>query len=416
VKHTPFWIDDHPRPENLTSDLPGDCDVAIVGSGLTGLSAAVRLAEGGRSVAVIEGGEIASGASSMNGGMVSADVKAGIRAVFERYGPELGQEMWEATVRSVDMVTDHTRRYKLDSRIVRGGITSLGMRPSDLDGFQRQVSWYRENLGVDWEVLGPERIGEVVGGSERFSCGIYKPEGIGIQPAGFAFGLARAARDAGAELVSACVAESVEASAGGLDLRTSRGTVRAGDVIVATNGYTTERPIAELYRKIVPIGSYVVVTEPLPEAEAKAIFPTDSMAFTKRRLLNYMRRTPDNRILLGGRRNLKTGLDLDGSAADLRNRLIEFWPHLDGKAITHVWGGKLGVPFDLIPHLAMGYAGHGVGLSTLLGNDLAGMLLREDPPSVFTKIPFVGRPYYRGRPWFLAPASYLYRALDRVGM
>ena len=103
--------------------------------------------------------------------------------------------------------------------------------------------------------------------------------------------------------------------------------------------------------------------------------------------------------------------------------MIEFWPTLEDKEITHVWGGKLGVPFDLIPHMgqldgvwyAMGYGGHGVGLSTLLGHDLAGMLLGEDPPSVFTRIPDRGRFYYRGSPWFLTPASVLYRTLDRIG-
>jgi glycine/D-amino acid oxidase-like deaminating enzyme len=172
---------------------------------------------------------------------------------------------------------------------------------------------------------------------------------------------------------------------------------------------------------VVPVGSYIIVTEPLGDQAAR-FFPRGSMTYTKKRLLNYMRRTPDDRILLGGRRNLHTGLDLEESAADLSRQLIGFFPDLEGQPITHVWGGKLAVPFDLIPHMgqidgvwyALGYAGHGVGLSTLMGHELGGMLLGEDPPSVFTKIPHPTRFYYRGRPWFLAPASVLYRALDRV--
>jgi glycine/D-amino acid oxidase-like deaminating enzyme len=146
------------------------------------------------------------------------------------------------------------------------------------------------------------------------------------------------------------------------------------------------------------------------------------MTFTKKRLLNYMRRSPDDRILLGGRRNLHTGLDLEESAADLFGQLIGFFPELADARVTHVWGGKLAVPFDLVPHMgrvdgawyAMGYAGHGVGLSTLMGHELAGMLLDEDPASVFTKVPHPTRFYYRGNPWFLTPASLLYRTLDSL--
>lgn len=423
MKHIPFWVDDYPRPDNLTSDLPAECDVAIVGSGLTGISAAVRLAEGGRSVAVMDQGEIASGASSMNGGMVSPDVKAGIRTVYDKYGPDLAHEMWEATERSVDIVIDLTEKYGLDSRITRGGMVGLGMRADALEKLKQSNAWYRETFGVDWELLDRNRIHEVVGETDAFTCGYFEPEGIGIQPAGFVFGLARTAAERGASLVPNCAVESVRRIGAGFEVTTSRGNLIAGEVVVATNGYTTSRPLPELAKRIVSIGSYIIVTEPLPEPEAKAIFPTDAMTHTRKRLLNYMRRTHDNRILLGGRRNLHPDLDLEESAQDLHRRLLEFWPVLEGKEITHAWGGRLGVTFDLLPHMgqidgvwyALGYGGHGVGLSTLMGHELAGMLLGEDRPSVFTKVPHPTRFYYQGSPWFLTPASVLYQTLDRVG-
>jgi glycine/D-amino acid oxidase-like deaminating enzyme len=175
----------------------------------------------------------------------------------------------------------------------------------------------------------------------------------------------------------------------------------------------------------VPVGSYIIVTEPLGPDLASRIFPAEVMSYTKRRLLHYMRRTHDDRILLGGRRSLHTDLDLADSAADLREALVSYWPELAEVEITHVWGGKLAVPFDLTPHIgqidgvwyALGYAGHGVGLSCQLGHELAGMLLGEDPPSVYSRIEHNGRFYYNGtRPWFLTPASQLYRTLDRLGV
>jgi glycine/D-amino acid oxidase-like deaminating enzyme len=421
VKQAPFWVEEHPRPQSITAELPTEADVLIVGSGLTGLTAALRLARGGRSVVVIDSDEIAAGASSVNGGMVSPDIKAGIRLIFDQHGPDLGREMWQATVRSVDIVSDLARDEDIDVRIMRGGMAALGIGPDAQARFEQSVSWYRDHVAVDWEVLGPSRIGEVIGGGP-FTTAIFEPEGFGIQPARFVFGIAERVAAAGALLVPRCEAISFEREGDAFRVMTSSGPVRAGEVVLATNGYTTARPSAELSRRIVPVGSYIIVTEPIEDL-ANELFPGGAMTYTKKRLLNYMRRTPDGRVLIGGRRNLHTGLDLEESAASLRAQLVGYFPQLAEIPLTHVWGGKLAVPFDLVPHMgkidgawyALGYAGHGVGLSTLMGHELGGMLLGEEPPSVFTKVPHPTRFYYRGSPWFLTPASILYRALDRIG-
>lgn len=416
-------MEDHPRPPGLTSDLPSETDYLVVGSGLTGLSAALRLTEAGRTVTVVDSGEIAGGASSINGGMVSPDVKAGMRAVLDAYGPQIADEMWAATVRSVDLVKDLSRRPAVDALTHQGGLAALGWTRRQRDQLHRMVAWYRENFSVQWEILDGPDVQRVVGG-HYFDVALYEPEGIGVHPARLSFGLAAEVADRGAVLVDHCEATAIDEGGTGVSVTTSKGGVRAGEVVLATNGYTTGRPSQDLARRVVPVGSYIIVTEPLGAGRAESIFPGGVMVYTRRRLLNYMRRTPDDRILLGGRRNLHPGLDLDETASDLTLRLLTFWPELSDVEITHVWGGRLGVPFDLIPHIgrvdgvwyALGYAGHGVGLSVQLGHELAGMLLGEDPPSVFSRIPHPGRFYHRGGwPWFLTPASYLYRALDRLG-
>ncbi len=420
----PFWVDDHPRPSGLgESALPAEVDYLVVGSGLTGLSAGHRIAGSGKTVAVVDSGEIAGGASSINGGMVSPDVKAGMRAVEQSYGRPIADEIWHASVRSIEIVLELCESHGIDARANASGMAALGLAQRDLKKFEATAAWYRERYGVEWEVLGPSQVGEIAG-SDSFTSAMFEPEGYGIHPARFSFGLAQALADRGGLLVAGCQVDNVKRSGAGFEVTTSNGTVRAGGVIVATNGYTTRRPLPELRNRIVPIGSYIIVTEPLDADLAKSVFPANAMTYTKRRLLHYMRRTPDDRILIGGRRNLKTDLPLEDSAADLHTSLIRYFPQLSDAAITHVWGGKLGIPFDLTPHIgqidgvwyAMGYAGHGVGLSTLLGHDLAGMLLGEDPTSPFAKIPHNGRFYYRGHPWFLNPASILYRTLDKVGM
>ncbi len=424
MKQLPFWVDDYPRPDGLTSELPDETDYLIVGSGLTGMSAGLRLAEAGHDVTLIDAGEIAGGASAVNGGMVSPDIKAGVDTIHAFHGPRVAAEMWASSVRSLDLIKDLDKRPGIDALIHQGGLAALGRGSRQLKAFDRDVGWYRERFAVEWEVLDARRIHEVVGG-DYFNVAIYEPEGIGIHPARLSFGLASEVKRAGAVMVDHCEATGMEKRKGGLHVSTSNGPVKAGEVILATNGYTTREPSRELARLMVPVGSYIIATEPLGEQRAESIFPGGAMTYTRKRLLNYMRRTPDDRILIGGRRNLHTDLDLEESARDLRQNLITYWPELENVEITHVWGGRLGVPFDLIPHIgriegawyAMGYAGHGVGLSVQLGYELAGMLLGEDPPSIFSQIPHNGKFYYWGkRPWFLTPASVLYRTLDKVGM
>ena len=355
--------------------------------------------------------------------MVSPDVKAGMRAVEQAHGPQIADEIWHATVRSIEIVLELCRNNHIDVQVNQSGMAALGLDQRDATRFAETASWYKDRYRVEWEVLGADRVGEIAG-SDVFTAALFEPEGYGIQPARFSFGMAQAVIDQGGLLVANCEVEAIRRSGSGFEVTTAKGTVHAGGVLVATNGYTTRRPLPELRNRVVPIGSYIIVTEPLGEALAASVFPANAMTFTKRRLLHYMRRTPDNRILIGGRRNLKTDLPLEDSAADLHSSLIRYFPQLGDAGVSHVWGGKLGVPFDLIPHIgnvegvwyAMGYAGHGVGLSTLLGHDLAGMLLGDEPTSPFAKIPHNGRFYYRGHPWFLNPASILYRTLDKVGL
>lgn len=425
MKQAPFWVEDHPRPPGLgTGNLPPKVDYLVVGSGFTGLSAALRLAEAGREVAVIDAGEIASGASSINGGMVSPDVKAGIQTVHAHYGPRTATEMWQSTVRSVELVEELSRRPGIDAITHRGGMAAVGRGAKQLRNFDRKLAWYRERFAVDWEVVDARDIHRIVGGNS-FNVALYQPGGIGVHPARLAFGLAAEVARAGAILVSDCEARAMVRSRSSLTVDTTRGLVQAGEVILATNGYTTRSPNRELARLVVPIGSYIVVTEPVGTEVADSIFPGGANTYTPKRLLNYMRRTHDDRILVGGRRNLHPGLDLKESADSLRRAMVGFWPQLAGNEISHVWGGRLGVPFDLIPHIgrvdgawyALGYAGHGVGLSLQLGHELAGMLLGEDPTSVYATIPHNGRFYYSGRAaWFLTPASVMYRTLDRLGI
>lgn len=419
----PFWVDDRPFSTGVVSDLPSETDVLVVGSGFTGLSAARRLADAGRSVTVIDAGPIARGASCMNGGMVEPGFKLDPEAVLVAYGPALGRELWRASTAAIDLVDEIVRVEGLEgTHWRRSGAALLGTHRRHVRMAADYVRFMHEELGVDLEIVPKDEIPESVVAGDRFTAAVIDREAGGIHPAAYVFGLAEAVARRGVRLVERCAATAISRRGAGFRVDTVQGTVSAGDVLVATNGYT-DRLLPGLKRRVVSIGSYIAVTEPLPEETAERLIPGNRMLYTADRLLNYFRRTPDDRILMGGRHNLAPDLDLHESARFLGGRIVEIFPELDGTPLTHSWGGRLGVTFDLMPHLgridgvwyALGYGGHGVALATYLGSEAAGRITGETSRSPFEEIGHPGRWYYRGWAWFLPFASVLYRSLDAVG-
>jgi len=225
---------------------------------------------------------------------------------------------------------------------------------------------------------------------------------------------------------------SIEASANGGNpgwkVSTSRGELWARDVLVATSGYTSGTTPA-LRRRIIPIGSYIVVTEVLPEALAAEISPRNRMIYNSLYFTHYYRLTPDRRMLFGGRAAFfpENENTIRESQEILRRDMIEIFPQLRVTKIEYVWGGTLDFTFDMMPHVgkmdglyySVGYAGHGVAMATLLGQKIAeriasGAAALEANP--FSEIPFKGAPLglYRRKPWFLPLAGLWFRFLDLI--
>ena len=192
---------------------------------------------------------------------------------------------------------------------------------------------------------------------------------------------------------------------------------------MATNGYTPRSLVPGIRRQVVPIGSYMVATVPLPDETLDRIMPGNRVYWTQRRFLNYFRRSEDNRLLFGGRPDMSPNLDLDQVADAMSASIATMFPEIAGVELTHVWGGRLAATFDLLPHLgriddiwyALGYGGHGVSLATYLGTEAGGLIGGAIDDSPFLGLPQPTRFYYRGTPWFLTPGGMMFRALDRIG-
>jgi glycine/D-amino acid oxidase-like deaminating enzyme len=206
---------------------------------------------------------------------------------------------------------------------------------------------------------------------------------------------------------------------------TSRGALRAREVFVGTSGYTGAATPA-LRRKLIPIGSYIITTEVLPEALARELSPRNRMIYDSKNYLYYYRLTPDRRMLFGGRAAFfpETRESIRKSAEILRRGMIHVYPQLHDVKVEYVWGGTLDFAFDIMPHAgqmdgiyyAVGYAGHGVAMATWQGQQMAQMIAGQKPENPFVGIPFPGAPLglYNGKPWFLPLAGAWYKFKDWV--
>ncbi|MGQ0601744.1 MAG: NAD(P)/FAD-dependent oxidoreductase [Anaerolineales bacterium] len=425
LKEKPFWIDTTGMPTtDPARPLPGAVDVAIIGGGFTGLSASRALAKRGARVAVLEAETLGWGASSRNGGMVLTGLKVGAETLFARYGKELTRRMFAASVRAIDCVEQIVREEAIECDFSRSGHLDVAWKPKHFQHFIRSAEVMVKEFNHTVRIVPRSELRNEIG-SDAYHGGLVDEASAGLNPARYVAGLARAAEKAGALLFDRARVELVEREGPMFRVSTARGTLKAGAVFVATSGYTG-RATPKLQRKIVPIGSYIIATEPLPHDLARAVSPRKRMIFDSKNFLYYFRLTPDNRMLFGGRAGFvpETPSTVRESAEILRRGMVNVYPQLHDVHVEYAWGGTLDFAFDRMPHVgqmdglyyALGYAGHGVALATYLGTQMAGTMCGEAIDNPFAGLPFPGAPLglYNGTPWFLPFAEMWYKFLDWV--
>ncbi|MDH3308902.1 MAG: FAD-binding oxidoreductase [Acidimicrobiia bacterium] len=419
----PFWTDDFPKPAGLGGRTPpAAADVVVIGAGYTGLSAARQIVESGASVVVVDAGPVGAGASTINGGMTTKGLKATNRDMFKMYGAEKGRAFWEASVAAIDLVETIIKEEGIDCSFGRYQAAGLAMSGRAARNLQSAAEWDRTNLGFDSEFIEGSDVRNRVVDSASFVAARVDPIAGGLHPARYLYGLAGAVERSGATLVEHAPVTAITRSGDGYRVTTGSGVIRAGQVVVATNGYTGPL-LPRLRRGVIPIGSYIVVTEPLDAGLAERLIPGGRMLWTAKRFLNYFRLTPDNRLLMGGRNNLSTDLDLHASADIQRATIGQFFPELADVRLTHTWSGKLGVTFDLMPHIGridgvwygLGYGGHGVAVGTYIGAEVGKLVTGAIESSPFLEIDHPTRWYYRNRTWFLPYGAWMFRFLDAIG-
>lgn len=426
LRQTPYWWDTVAMPSATSPSLPEAVDVAVIGSGITGLSAALTLARRGVRVAVLEARSIGWGASSRNGGMVLTGLKLGTTTLIRRYGHALARELYAMSLEAVDCVERLTLDEHIDCDFNRRGHLALASKSAHVRQFERSADVLARDFGHSVRVAAAAELRDEIG-SERYYGGLIDEKSAGLNPARYVAGLARSAQAAGVTLHDHAPVERIARHELRWQVSTGRGVLLATDVLVATSGYTGCVTPA-LRRRIVPVGSYVIATEPLSEGVAHSVSPRGRMMYDSRHFLHYFRLTPDRRLLFGGRARFvpETTSTVRESAAILGREMRQVFPQLAGARVEYAWGGTLDFAFDTMPHAgtldgwhySLGYAGHGVALATLLGTRIAQSMVDADVPALpFSQIAFPALPriVYSGRPWFLPIAAAWYRFLDLIG-
>ncbi|WP_069299291.1 NAD(P)/FAD-dependent oxidoreductase [Neptunicoccus sediminis] len=422
-KQTPYWWEAAPIAERTTQDLPRKkVDVAIIGSGYTGLQAAVQCARAGRSTVVLEAKALGFGASTRNGGQISTSVKFGLETLTKRYGQEIAEGILQEGQSSRDYVEEFIRAEGINCHFNGAGRFDGAHSPRQYDKMVKEVaagSYLKTDAYLVSKADMPAELG-----TEAYFGGMVYPRHANLHPALYHQGLLGVARQAGAQIHSHCGVTGLKRQNGGFVLDTAKGPLEATRVILATNGYTGA--IAPWQRRrLIPIGSYIIATEELPEALINRLIPTDRNICDSRKLVYYYRRSPDRkRILFGGRVSLQES-DPSVSGPRLHREMVRIFPELSATKISHSWTGLVGYTFDTLMHAgqddglfyAMGYCGSGVGMSSYMGMRI-GQQAVDDPRGMtaFNKIPFPTRPFYQGNPWFLAPSVMAYRLWDRTGL
>lgn len=417
----PYWWDDAPLAELPDRSPPSTVDVLVIGSGYTGLNAALCTARGGRETLVLEANAPGWGCSTRNGGQVSTSVKGSFKELARAHGPDAAANILSEGHNALAWLGDFVGTEAIDCGFHVSGRFHAAHNPRAYEQLARGLSANDGGPKVEAHLVPrSEQLDEL--GSEAYHGGVVFSKHACLHPGQYHAGLLSRVLEAGATVIAHCPVTSIEKNGAGFRVETARGPVQARDVVVATNGYT-QGATPWHQRRVIPIGSYIIATEPLAPELMNRLMPRNRITSDTRRVVYYYRPSPDRtRILFGGR--VSAGeTDPRISAPRLHRDLVGIFPELAGARVSHSWMGFVAYTFDALAHTgvqdgmhyAMGYCGSGVSMASYLGMRTGQKVLGlAEGRTGFDEVVFKTRPLYTGTPWFLPASVMYYRWRDRA--
>ena len=422
MKLESYWLDTAPAASfGDDAAVQGRVDVAVIGGGFTGLSAALALARRGASVALLDAGRIGGGASGRNGGHVNTGVAQDFGSLIGQIGLERARRCYQAYACAVDTVERLIHEESIDCDYLASGKLKLASKPHHYEHLVKTAELIHREVDQNIELIDGARIRDEVQ-SEEFHGGLLYRHGGQMHMGKFAVGLAQAACRHGAMLYEhAPVSAIVKQSAGGYRIVSGRGELTATNVLIAT-GPSKHGPFSWYRRRIAPIGSFIIVTEPLGADVIARMFPNRRAYTTTRLMHNYFRVTADGRIVFGGRARFTASErpSDEKSGRILQRNLIDLFPQLAQVRIDYCWGGLVDMTADRLPragqhdglYFSMGYSGHGTQMSTHMGQVMADVIEGRDDANPWRDFAWPAIPGHTGKPWFLPIVGTYYRIKD----
>lgn len=424
LKSTPYWWEAAPVAPLPEAPLARQVDVAIVGAGYAGLTAGMTLARAGRSVAVFDKQHPGEGASSRNGGITSGNIRLDHATLVRKFGDDRANAITLEGKEARQHLYDLLESEGMDCDFKLVGRFGGALGPQDYDRLARHADHLERTLGIEAYAVPHSEQHKYIG-TDFFRGGNIRMDIGGLHPAKFIAELLRVAQTAGVVVHSDMAVENIEQNVDGFTLKTEQGEVKARQVLVCTNGYT-DGATPWLQRRIVPVRSRIIATEPLPPELMDKLMPRRMMLNDTRTLGFYFRPSPDGtRILFGGRDGTSLE-DPTKPVAYLRKHLLEIFPELEPFGISHTWYGKVAMHRDMIPRIfedkgivyATGFCGSGVVWAPWIGRKAAHKLLgnTNERPSAFDFRAPAPVPFFNGHPWFMPFFMMKYRWDDRQKM
>ena len=422
-KETSYWLEDVSAPDSKNEqwpELPEQTDLVIIGSGYTGLSAAIETAAQGVETLVIDQGDLGQGCSTKNGGQISTSIKPTLKALSKKYGGEKANAIRQEVLNALNWIEDFITLENLNCEFTRCGRFHGAHTPNQYEQMCSTIHELNEENIIAHPVEKFSMSSEL--GTDFYHGGLVFPDNASLHPAKYHRELLRLAEARGSKLIGNCKALKISRDRGRFVISTSKGEVVTKKLAIATNGYTSSLT-PWLKRRIIPIGSYIIATEPLDAVIMDRLFPTNRMITDSRKVVFYYRPSPDRtRILFGGRVSARE-TDPSKSGPKLLKDLVRLFPELTHTKISHSWTGTVAYSFDELAHTgiqnemhyAMSYCGSGVSMASYLGMKMGRKIAEvSDCDTAFDGLQYPSRPYYFGRPWFLPLAVEWYRMTDRL--
>ena len=356
------------------------CEVAIIGAGFTGLGAALELAAKGRDVVVLESARVGSGASGRNGGQLHVGQRLDPQTLEEKLGADAARQLWDMAMDARASLLDLIRDHHIDCQL-KPGLIHAWHKPGFAADDRAYADFVSQRYGYDHlALLDRDQVAAELG-TDVYHGGLLDGGGGHLHPLRLALGLAEAAVAQGARLYEHSRVTAWRRTAEGIVVETAAGSLTCDHLLICGNGYM-EGLDERIDRHVMPINNFILTTEPLDDP---AVLPNDYAAADSRFVVNYWRKTPDNRLLFGGGENYTPWFPRDIKAFVRRN-MLKIYPRLADVKISHAWGGTLAITLSRAPFVrrlepnvfvSAGYSGQGVVLAPYFGRLLARAVLGD---------------------------------------